>query len=72
MTAVAKTGSSKQNITTDIYPALTRTVSGEVNGILTETVCVTFADKLLFTISQNGRLAHWVSIYLFIECRESV
>lgn len=68
MTAVTKTGSSEQNVTTDIYPALTRTMSGEVDGILTETVFVTFADKLLFTISQDGRLSHWVSIYLFNEC----
>ena len=44
----------------ELFPAITRKSTGYVNGIFTDILFVTFADKLLFTICQNGRLAHWV------------
>ena len=44
------------------FPASTRQVAGIVNGIQTDVVSVGFSDKILITISQRGRLTHWVSI----------
>lgn len=42
------------------FPAVTKQVAGVVNGIQTDVTCVQFSDKILVTISQNGRLGHWV------------
>lgn len=42
------------------FPATTKQAAGNVNGIQTEVVYIEFADKILVTISQKGRLAHWV------------
>lgn len=42
------------------FPAATKQVAGVVNGIKTDVLTVEFADKILLTISQSGRLAHWV------------
>lgn len=44
------------------FPASTRQAAGVVGGVKTDVTSVSFADKLLFTITQNGRLAHWVCI----------
>lgn len=44
------------------FPAPSRQAKGQVNGIPTEVSCTNFADKILITISQDGRLAQWVSI----------
>ncbi|KAI9655113.1 MAG: hypothetical protein M1821_005596 [Bathelium mastoideum] len=46
------------------FPAHTKTAAGEVNGIHTEVMSVYFTDKILITISQGGRLAHWVHVPL--------
>lgn len=43
------------------YPAATKHVVGLVNGVHTDLSSVYFADKILVTISQGGRLAQWVS-----------
>ena len=42
------------------YPAKTKTVSGPINGVPTDVMSVSFADKIVITVSQGGRLAHWV------------
>lgn len=42
------------------FPAATRQVAGTVNGVQTGVLSIEFADKILITISQRGRLAHWV------------
>lgn len=42
------------------FPAATKQAAGMVNGILTDVMSVSFSDKILVTISQRGRLAHWV------------
>lgn len=46
------------------FPARTRQASGFINDVHTEMISVTFSDKILFTISQDGRLAHWVHVPL--------
>ena len=46
------------------YPAFTRQVAGVVDGILTEVTSMMFADKIMVTITQEGRLAQWVKAFL--------
>lgn len=42
------------------FPAATKQVAGLVNGIQTDVTTMNFSDKIMVTISQAGRLAHWV------------
>lgn len=42
------------------YPAATRQTAGEVNGVLTDVMVMSFSDKVMITITQQGRLAQWV------------
>ena len=42
------------------FPAGTRQVAGMVDGVKTDIMVMTFSDKIMVTISQEGRLAHWV------------
>jgi proteasome assembly chaperone 3 len=42
------------------FPAGTKQVAGLVNGIQTDVMTMNFSDKIMVTISQAGRLAHWV------------
>ncbi|RKF80574.1 hypothetical protein GcM1_191004 [Golovinomyces cichoracearum] len=46
------------------FPALSRQTTGTVNGIKTDASSVYFADRILITISQGERLAHWVEVAL--------
>ena len=45
------------------YPAPTKQVAGEVNGVKTDVMLVSFSDKIIITITQNGRLAQWVWLF---------
>lgn len=49
------------------YPAKAKHASGLVDGILTEVTAISFTDKLLITISQDGKLAQWVRCLLRIS-----
>ena len=42
------------------FPAATKQLAGLVNGIQTDVMTMNFSDKIMVTISQAGRLAHWV------------
>lgn len=42
------------------FPAATKQVAGLVNGVQTDVTTMNFSDKIMVTISQAGRLAHWV------------
>jgi proteasome assembly chaperone 3 len=42
------------------FPAATKQAAGLVNGIQTDVMVMNFSDKIMVTISQAGRLAHWV------------
>lgn len=42
------------------FPAATKRVSGDIKGIQTDIMTVKFSDKIMITISQQGRLGHWV------------
>ncbi|KAF4449801.1 hypothetical protein F53441_6996 [Fusarium austroafricanum] len=46
------------------FPSRSREVSGLVNGVATEITSTSFADKILITISQEGRLAQWIQVPL--------
>ncbi|KAL4941457.1 hypothetical protein BDV06DRAFT_236056 [Aspergillus oleicola] len=46
------------------FPAATKRVSGEVNGVHTDVTTIKFSDKILVTISQKGRLGHWLHVPL--------
>ena len=43
------------------YPAKTKQAAGLVNGVPTDVMFMSFADKIMVTITQEGRLAQWVS-----------
>lgn len=51
---------SNTQVVEGTFPAQTKQASGIVDGILTEVSSVSFEDKILFTLSQDGRLAQWV------------
>ena len=42
------------------YPAITKQSAGTIEGILTDVTSITFSDKIMVTVTQNGRLAQWV------------
>lgn len=44
------------------FPATSRQWAEEVGGIETDFTAMQFSDKILLTISQGGKLAHWVTI----------
>jgi proteasome assembly chaperone 3 len=47
-------------VTSDPYPARAKTSSSAIKGLQTVATAVNFADKIFITITQDGRLAHWV------------
>jgi proteasome assembly chaperone 3 len=47
---------------TEPFPAPSKKTTGTVNGISTEVEFISFADKIMITVSQSGRLAQWVSL----------
>ena len=44
------------------FPAATKQVAGVVDGVKTDVMVMNFSDKIMVTISQEGRLAHWVRL----------
>ncbi|KAJ5252805.1 hypothetical protein N7489_003215 [Penicillium chrysogenum] len=44
------------------FPATTKQIAGLVNGVQTDVVIMSFSDKIMVTISQAGRLAHWLHV----------
>lgn len=61
MATIAAPASSDSYIVTPApYPARTQTASLVINGIQTVATAVDFTDKIVVTITQQGRLAHWV------------
>lgn len=51
---------SLNEILTLPFPAQTKQAAGTINGVLTEVLSMGFSDRILVTVSQQGRLAHWV------------
>ncbi|KUI52653.1 Proteasome assembly chaperone 3 [Cytospora mali] len=46
------------------FPAPSKQASGTVNGIATEVCSTNFEDKIMLTISQDGRLSQWIQVPL--------
>ena len=46
------------------FPAASKSSSGVANNLLTTVASISFTDKLLITISQAGKLSHWVHVPL--------
>ncbi|KAK4632304.1 hypothetical protein CLAFUW4_02852 [Fulvia fulva] len=44
------------------FPAPSKSAAGEINGTHTEVTSIAFTDKFVITISQAGKLAHWVHV----------
>jgi hypothetical protein len=51
-------------VTETPYPARTNTSSATIKGADTTATCVYFSDKIFITVTQNGRLGHWVHLSL--------
>jgi proteasome assembly chaperone 3 len=49
------------------YPATTKQAAGLVNGVPTDVMMISFADKIMITITQNGRLAQWVCTLILLK-----
>ncbi|KEF61470.1 uncharacterized protein A1O9_03036 [Exophiala aquamarina CBS 119918] len=49
------------------FPASTRQVVGEVNGVKTDVMSISFADKIMITVTQDGRLAQWITVPLLSD-----
>lgn len=50
------------------FPAGSKQVAGIVEGVQTDVMVMNFSDKIMLTISQEGRLSHWVCLTaLFIS-----
>lgn len=51
--------------TSQPYPAPTKSTTTVVCSIPTEITVISFSDKLFLTVSQHGRLAHWVRSQIY-------
>ncbi|KAF1844813.1 uncharacterized protein K460DRAFT_354690 [Cucurbitaria berberidis CBS 394.84] len=59
------------SVTAAPYPARTKVASSTIKGIETTATVVNFTDKILITVTQNGRLAHWVHVPLDIATTDA-
>ncbi|KAF1935860.1 hypothetical protein EJ02DRAFT_428031 [Clathrospora elynae] len=57
-------------VTSAPYPAPTKTAASSIKSIETTATTVNFADKILITVTQSGRLAHWVHVPLDISATD--
>ncbi|KLU92835.1 hypothetical protein MAPG_11797 [Magnaporthiopsis poae ATCC 64411] len=48
----------------DVFPAPHKIATGTVGGISTEASSMTFSDKIMVMLSQEGRLAQWIQVQL--------
>ncbi|KAJ5719753.1 hypothetical protein N7493_007331 [Penicillium malachiteum] len=46
------------------FPAGKKQTAGLVDGVKTDVMVMSFSDKIMVTISQEGRLAHWLHVPL--------
>lgn len=50
------------DVVPDPFPARSKSVLADVGGLKTHLTVMHFADKILVTIAQNGRLPIWVCL----------
>ncbi|KAL8743991.1 MAG: hypothetical protein Q9190_003711 [Brigantiaea leucoxantha] len=46
------------------FPAVTKQAAGYVDGVPTDVMSMFFADKIMVTVTQGGRLAQWIHVPL--------
>ncbi|KAJ9139261.1 hypothetical protein NKR19_g7520 [Coniochaeta hoffmannii] len=56
----------------EAFPAPSKHANGLVNGVETEVSSISFSDKIVVTVSQDGRLAQWVQVPLSAPSAASV
>jgi proteasome assembly chaperone 3 len=44
------------------FPATAKQATGHIDGLPTEASSLFFADRILVTLCQDGRLSQWVSL----------
>ncbi|GAM83754.1 hypothetical protein ANO11243_017440 [Dothideomycetidae sp. 11243] len=53
-----------QEVTAAAFPAQSHSAEASIQGIHTDVTCVSFSDKICITLSQAGRINHWVHVPL--------
>ncbi|OAL01693.1 hypothetical protein IQ06DRAFT_272470 [Phaeosphaeriaceae sp. SRC1lsM3a] len=71
MATTAALPSETYSVTPATYPARTKTSSASIKGHQTTATALSFADKILITVTQDGRLAHWVHVPLDIAATDA-
>ncbi|KAI0157289.1 hypothetical protein GGR57DRAFT_500908 [Xylariaceae sp. FL1272] len=54
------------------FPAASKDATGEIDGISTKAEALFFADKILLTLCQEGRLSQWIQVPLSAPSPASV
>lgn len=57
-------GSPSSSATSSAYPANTASASSTLSSTPTTAIRIAFSDKILLTVSQAGRLNHWIHVPL--------
>lgn len=65
---MASSSESNAGITPSAFPAQTRTATALINNISTVASRTLFSDKILITVTQGGKLAHWVRTVSIHHC----
>jgi proteasome assembly chaperone 3 len=50
----------EDSIKPDAFPVQSKQVAGSINGVPYDLSSMYFSDKIIVTISQDGRLSQWV------------
>ncbi|CZT23656.1 uncharacterized protein RCC_09370 [Ramularia collo-cygni] len=61
---MATTAAPQADVYPSPFPAPSKSASGLIEDTLTEVSSTIFSDKIFITISQAGKLAHWVHVPL--------
>ncbi|KAI0124399.1 hypothetical protein BJ170DRAFT_83814 [Xylariales sp. AK1849] len=54
------------------FPAPSKQVTGSIDGVETDATSISFADKIMVTLSQEGRLSQWIQVPLSAPSPASV
>ncbi|KAI0108636.1 hypothetical protein GGR51DRAFT_558947 [Nemania sp. FL0031] len=46
------------------FPAASKSATGQIDGVSTEATALFFADRILITLCQEGRLSQWIQVPL--------
>lgn len=49
------------------YPAQTRQATATINAVPTHITSISFTDKIMITITQNGKLGQWLTVPLLAD-----